>query len=540
MFGDIDIRSRLNRMGHPFDWGARKRRGSAGFPAAAATNENPAAATTANDPYSQYFDADFPHFGSPQFSSAFGGRKRGGQSETQNDRGRFFDYLPPEFRQYFPDSFGLNQMRNQMPQQAAASPPTQQYVPQHQYAQTPPQQQYVQPPQQQQYGQPPQQQQYVQPPLQQQQQQQYAQVPFQQQQTQPQFYNTSIPVYQEPPRPKVCDASIQTECVSEELNQGSGGLQQHGLRNTVDMGQKSQQEEVRQDRAQSAPPPTDFVPNLASSFVSANDGPNYVTTGSFANTGTSMTPQAQGHKQFNYQNPNPSQPTTPQDSGVARTIPIFVEGRNIPTVPKNNEPNVQQTSQPTQQQQHASKQQQHRPQPFTPIDTTDSSSDPSSNNPPQTPHTSDCIQKIQNIQRDVLDLMSKVDKFQGIRGDKEYAYIDEMLTRNLLKLDTIDTNGRDSIRLARKEAIRCIQASITVLEAKAENNTKSAANDPNNSCSSAKEQSKNVPSQDSGVVENAAKENSTEKNTVASEPATDEIPRVAATVDQGQEATASQ
>lgn len=86
--------------------------------------------------------------------------------------------------------------------------------------------------------------------------------------------------------------------------------------------------------------------------------------------------------------------------------------------------------------------------------------------PPQTPHTADCISKIQAIQRDVLELMCAVEQFGGERGDKEYMYLDEMLTRNLLKLDTIDTNGKESIRLARKEAIKCIQASIAVLDAK--------------------------------------------------------------------------
>lgn len=86
--------------------------------------------------------------------------------------------------------------------------------------------------------------------------------------------------------------------------------------------------------------------------------------------------------------------------------------------------------------------------------------------PPQTPHTADCISKIQAIQRDVLELMLAVEQFGGKRGDKDYIYLDEMLTRNLLKLDTIDTNGKESIRLARKEAIKCIQTSIAVLEAK--------------------------------------------------------------------------
>lgn len=64
--------------------------------------------------------------------------------------------------------------------------------------------------------------------------------------------------------------------------------------------------------------------------------------------------------------------------------------------------------------------------------------------------------------------MCAVEQFGGKRGDKEYKYLDEMLTRNLLKLDTIDTNGKESIRLARKEAIKCIQASIAVLEAKSD------------------------------------------------------------------------
>lgn len=62
--------------------------------------------------------------------------------------------------------------------------------------------------------------------------------------------------------------------------------------------------------------------------------------------------------------------------------------------------------------------------------------------------------------------MCAVEQFGGERNDKEYMYLDEMLTRNLLKLDTIDTNGKESIRLARKEAIKCIQASIAVLDAK--------------------------------------------------------------------------
>lgn len=85
---------------------------------------------------------------------------------------------------------------------------------------------------------------------------------------------------------------------------------------------------------------------------------------------------------------------------------------------------------------------------------------------PQSPSV-ESINKIQDIQQDVLDLMFKVEQYEGgNKKDKDYKYLDEMLTRNLLKLDTIDTRGNDSIRLARKEAIKCIQASLSVLEAK--------------------------------------------------------------------------
>lgn len=78
------------------------------------------------------------------------------------------------------------------------------------------------------------------------------------------------------------------------------------------------------------------------------------------------------------------------------------------------------------------------------------------------------ILKIQGIQREIQGLMDQVDNFNGTRKDKDYMYIDEMLTQNLLKLDTIDTDGKEKIKQARREAIKCINTCISVLEAKAE------------------------------------------------------------------------
>lgn len=63
----------------------------------------------------------------------------------------------------------------------------------------------------------------------------------------------------------------------------------------------------------------------------------------------------------------------------------------------------------------------------------------------------------------------QVERFQGnTRKDRQYLYLDEMLTQNLLKLDTIDTDGKENIKLARREAISCINKCISVLEAKAD------------------------------------------------------------------------
>lgn len=85
----------------------------------------------------------------------------------------------------------------------------------------------------------------------------------------------------------------------------------------------------------------------------------------------------------------------------------------------------------------------------------------------------DPIIKIQNIQRDVLSLMDKVEHFKGTtKKDREYVYLDEMLTQNLLKLDNIDSEGSENIKHARREAIKCINKCIEVLEAKVDANGK--------------------------------------------------------------------
>lgn len=372
MFG-MGLRSRMNRMGHPFEWSGRKRRGSG--------------QTAAADPYDQYFrdEVDFPHFGSTW--DAFNKR----QPTERGDRSGFFDYLPSEFRQYIPDDFGYNRGGRH----GRGAPPQGQYYEQQQ--QPPP----TAPPQQQQPHQP------------------------------------------SASRSNLCDAAIQTE----------------------DLGAPSTERPSQSNGADHPPPQSSHSPNSSASHSAPHESHNYTNTSAngpnaYANASAS-TPYGHSYSQSPSQQPygwHPQQPPhSAQGDNSVRNVPIFIEGSNVPV--NNQKPAA---SSPCKQ----------RPEPFACKEPFEQQSQPNpesgDDGPPQTPHTIDCINKIQAIQRNVLELMCAVEQFGGKRGDKEYAYLDEMLTRNLLKLDTIDTNGKDSIRMARKEAIKCIQASIAVLEAKAD------------------------------------------------------------------------
>uniref|UniRef100_A0A1A9UG76 BAG domain-containing protein n=1 Tax=Glossina austeni TaxID=7395 RepID=A0A1A9UG76_GLOAU len=376
------------------------------------------------------------HFAFPQFNSL--GRRRA-NTEQDDD---FFRRMPAEFREYMPQGFGHRHAPNAGMHPQGTHPGTPGGP----------------------MGPPP---------------------------AQAQYY-TGMP---QSPTKKVCDAAIQTEDPAgrSEVDHAVPveNLSQQGLRNTVDMGVKSERE-MHGTRSHSAPPNEQQIP--INDKHAGSSPPLSSQHSQYSNSQTS--PQMQSQYQKSYHTPQRQQqqqqqhyhkqqtPPPPQTPGgtFIRTIPIFVEGRSEPIINNKEIPNqnsASSTSTPcrsfTPPKQHTSfHQQSHRP---TPLNThqqqqQQQQSQQPQDIPPQTPHTMDSINKIQDIQRDVLELMSHVEKFAGTRGDKEYVYLDEMLTRNLLKLDNIDTNGKDSIRLARKEAIKCIQASINVLEAKAEENVK--------------------------------------------------------------------
>ncbi|XP_060522736.1 BAG domain-containing protein Samui-like isoform X2 [Cylas formicarius] len=283
------------------------------------------------------------------------------------------------------------------------------------------------------------------------------------------------PQYSSPPPPTKVDRCTQTD--PELLAEAAPATDRPRNRpkniqqsNTCDLASARDAADDRQQRSYSAPPPSS-----AQRFVTSIDIPV--------------------GREPDMQDGNGSRPHT----STERVIPIHVEGRDVPIVPKNvtssstsgppperiftdrpaqpetifgqrpeqftqfvREPKWRPQSafdrkpgfpedEPAQQQQ----QQDAPPQPEQP-------SAPSPKPQPPSP-----IDQIRAIQKDVSELLRQVELFDGAYKDKNYLYLDEMLTRNLLKLDDIDTQGQDSIRSARKEAVKCIEKAIGVLESKA-------------------------------------------------------------------------
>jgi len=72
--------------------------------------------------------------------------------------------------------------------------------------------------------------------------------------------------------------------------------------------------------------------------------------------------------------------------------------------------------------------------------------------------------KLHKIMENFYDLEKQVDDFKGNENSKEYRFLDEMLTRKLLALDSIDISGRNDLRKIRKEFIERINILFNILE----------------------------------------------------------------------------
>ncbi|NXA42171.1 BAG4 regulator, partial [Eudromia elegans] len=76
------------------------------------------------------------------------------------------------------------------------------------------------------------------------------------------------------------------------------------------------------------------------------------------------------------------------------------------------------------------------------------------------------IRRILRVMEEAEKLEREVDEFVGKKTEKPYRLLEEMLTKLLLELDSIETAGQDGLRQARKEAVHRIQAILEKLERK--------------------------------------------------------------------------
>ncbi|XP_061647025.1 BAG family molecular chaperone regulator 3 isoform X1 [Phyllopteryx taeniolatus] len=74
------------------------------------------------------------------------------------------------------------------------------------------------------------------------------------------------------------------------------------------------------------------------------------------------------------------------------------------------------------------------------------------------------LAKVQKIVERVAKLEEEVKSFAGKKNDKKYLLLEELLTKELLALDSVDPEGRVDVRQARRDGVRRVQTILEELE----------------------------------------------------------------------------
>jgi hypothetical protein len=75
--------------------------------------------------------------------------------------------------------------------------------------------------------------------------------------------------------------------------------------------------------------------------------------------------------------------------------------------------------------------------------------------------------KMRKIEAEVEELLQRVEKFAGCKKDKEYLFLDDLLTQKLCILDGIESDGREDIRKMRRDSIKTITRCLSMLDRRA-------------------------------------------------------------------------
>ena len=90
--------------------------------------------------------------------------------------------------------------------------------------------------------------------------------------------------------------------------------------------------------------------------------------------------------------------------------------------------------------------------------------------------------KLDILEKGVHDLKKQIDRFQAQKDSKDYQHMEEMLTRHLLLLDNIDSNGNEEIRKQRRAVNEAINTCIISLESRVEESDGCYQNSALSSC----------------------------------------------------------
>lgn len=88
------------------------------------------------------------------------------------------------------------------------------------------------------------------------------------------------------------------------------------------------------------------------------------------------------------------------------------------------------------------------------------------------------LAKVQQIVARVAKLEQEVKCFDGKKNDKKYLLLEELLTKELLALDSVDPEGRADVRQARRDGVRHVQTILEELEQLEEQPTRPVSETP--------------------------------------------------------------
>ena len=76
------------------------------------------------------------------------------------------------------------------------------------------------------------------------------------------------------------------------------------------------------------------------------------------------------------------------------------------------------------------------------------------------------LDEIESVLAKAKELSPRVEAFTGSKQDKEYLYLEEHLTRCILSLDLVETDGQEQLKSARRAAVKEILSIVNDIEAR--------------------------------------------------------------------------